>query len=1166
MSKKKKAKLLNNSIDGKFISFKDRIRFKKNKTEELSKLKLFYDYKEIETYIKKLAKIPEFKKYISGLPFPKNARELKEAPRLMITHSLDRELYWNACILSMYTNEINTFIRLREKFECFLLNGDYRNAKFILDKIEEELGFSIWLLENRIALIEESEGIEKQKEFVKSTNTNHIVSIMTYVLSVRAEKNVSYAKYESYIRKSIYERKREFHEHDINYYFTDYILFKLQPFSRLVGNYSNVLYFESDSSIIDRYLTFIKVGQIICSDSGLEKYLISLQRAISLIINKIDDYQINNICYYLGINSCYIHNDKSFNIIDMLDCYNTGRYQKCAEICPSYILKNPTSIEFYEIYIKSKIKLNEYNFVEKFDCIKDKIISYMVDIVVKNERAKDSFCELLKLIYIYSSHSWAIQLFMFLVREFHDDNPDITNFYITFGELNSYLHNPRQAMIFKETCSRMEFYSRLIDTYGDSYTVTLFKALISEKETGIATLEQVGLPLERYKKYKAQILRIYNCPLEAIDIYEELLNSEDFIIHQDAVTGLIRCYILTNMLDECLELMVSEILKNEKIVSILPLKELLDIIETSKDIDLSGNISLPIAYDIYTKYIESDKDIIKAEVCEDFLFSHNLDKPSKIIKYIEQIEKVKLVYFLKNVCIPQVLDSSPTYNSTEEIEKERMAVCQLLVTLDPQNSDVYSEEIKSITQRLIIKNGIREIEQSKIYVNVEGIKKSIEKTFKESYNRYLSLPNFNEGEGIDNHSKKLRDMGIDLWLTIPRNEKYELFITMVCELRDAFVSSNEYGLDGYLSTGIRHGTLLSKLRNPIEVNYLITQKDNITGIYKDNEYWKNKYYGINVNTLTQLLTFLADFSRQIDELIELLRGEWIQIKTEEKGSKGLFDFTINRWMFSSELNAIKLDADVSSNYEEFVDIILNKLWEMTDISLERIRNEISTNLKCRFNSVFDILQQDISLIEQEVNFKELHSFINKSRTSIQYELDKIANWFKRSRESEINEYDISLPIDIGIEMIKNIYQSRTINLIIGKRTKCNLKGKTLKSFVDIVFILLDNIVKHCKIEDTAPEVKIEFFHEDEILYFVIENEISKDINIENSNEKLEQIRKALAEGKYMDNVRKEGGSGFHKIGKILRVDLKCSSEIDFSFSKNFTFKVVIRINVKGLKV
>ena len=79
--------------------------------------------------------------------------------------------------------------------------------------------------------------------------------------------------------------------------------------------------------------------------------------------------------------------------------------------------------------------------------------------------------------------------------------------------------------------------------------------------------------------------------------------------------------------------------------------------------------------------------------------------------------------------------------------------------------------------------------------------------------------------------------------------------------------SKEYGLDGYLSTRIRHGTFLNHIRSVFEAHNLMSQKSS-DGLYRDNEYWKDRFPQPLHGKSVQLQNEIKRFSKTIDDLTE----------------------------------------------------------------------------------------------------------------------------------------------------------------------------------------------------------------------------------------------------------------------------------------------------------
>jgi len=115
--------------------------------------------------------------------------------------------------------------------------------------------------------------------------------------------------------------------------------------------------------------------------------------------------------------------------------------------------------------------------------------------------------------------------------------------------------------------------------------------------------------------------------------------------------------------------------------------------------------------------------------------------PSELLSASSAPPDKKLLQFLHRVCVPKVMAKSYHLKGTEALEAERIKLCQYLSEHDPANKTTYFQEISDITQRSIIRKGIRQIDESKIYVDELGIRSTGEKILKERFQRFMEYSN-----------------------------------------------------------------------------------------------------------------------------------------------------------------------------------------------------------------------------------------------------------------------------------------------------------------------------------------------------------------------------------------------------------------------------------------
>lgn len=1137
---------------GKKNEFSGRNRLSmSNKTfrDALSEAKSDLDTMEIPNFINKFSEIPYYNKdLLFQHPFPKKIEDMAHSRLLYNSQDLLREIIWTASIISNFSAEINKILYKRKKINRLILKGCYKDAKIELDEMEKEFGYSYWLLENKMFLIHNLEGLEKHKEYVNGIKNENrkINGLIKYILnynSAKVEDNVPFDKYELIIKEALFWNK----EQKISEATNNYLKFKLLDNSTKEKlDFIPITIFESNTPLIDRYINLIKVLKRLDSDDENKKIISNVRE----ILTKIDDDESQRLLKQKKYNN--------INFIELVDMYTVGNYQEFLEMSKKELMEKPELIDLYPLFVKARIYSNNLEFkIFQEESLIDSILDKLSNIYLSNNKFDESYSELVKITYIFHNEVWASQLRGLIDEARTSKNKQSSDVFQRIYLENLLPDNPLSIIRQEKANKEIEnYFIEVLDEYETSSTLNLYNNYYSYNDED---LKVVNIPEYRKKSFLGRILFLKGCYKESQVIYEELSESANELISLEGKVGLIECYIKLKEFLLAVQKITEAYVNSKVLIRQFPIKELINEIENDEyDEKLREDISLSILYDIYSKNFSTEKDYEKADACEDFLLIKNLEKPSDInFKRLEkEIDKNLIVYYLKNITVENVIDSFPVFNNTGEVENERIAICRILSEHDNNNSQKYQEEIKKITQKQIIKRGLEEVEKSKIYVDAEGIKTSLYKTNKESYQRYIALLKANIDDsksGFFQLEENLDYEGQLIDLMIPTDEKTQLLYRMVFDTRDSFVSSNEYGLDGYLSVGIRHGTLSGQLRAPLEQEFLITQKDSESGKYILADIWKNKYMDSQIRLL---VNGFDKFGKTIDDIILKLRTEWIQIRTEKNERDGLFNFIIT----VEELDELKSKVDVSTSYDEFMDMVFELLWKKTDTSLLNIRRMIREDLKVKFDDAFSEFLIFLDRQKNELDVVDIKSRIAKAQTTIQYELTKVSNWFKRNDASETSDYSVDLPINIAMEWIKNIYNEQQIKFIEKEITDFKLKGRTLKSFSDIAFILFDNIIKHSKVSGEIP-TGIKLDKVDDVIILSCSNQIDSSLVSEDKKKELDALKNKINKETDYQNVKIEGGSGFYKIKKIVSVDMGYSSNINFEYDENI-FGVEIKIKLK----
>ncbi len=1076
--------------------------------------------------------------YISKIYFPKKYERIGNNGFYLSRESFETEFLWLSLLLDINHKVINSFVKMEEEYDVYLLTGQYDKALKLIDVIDNNFGVSVWSIEQRINILELNYGTDVQRDFTNALTANEEihpgVRLQLMLYGWRAEKNISYRLYNFYFRR-LNDKNDEYLWFKANFY----------GISTLKG-LENILAIDMDAPLIDMYQNFLKMCQYIFVANN-QQLLNILKKSLKQTRQIVDERLVNLRALLLHDFNQNIINSEA---VQILDNYTSGKYEEVIKGIIDEFKKGSLQADYPEILAKACIK-GKFSLPKIEMPILEKIISNMEIVLLKGERYHEAIEELLKIITTYQSQKWTTRINTFLLEG--QFSKDINR--IKAGFANTFFGNPLQGYYIQKE-NQAEFFRRLKRAFPLSPSITLH-SIMTDDNTNFDDLEKLEIPQERKTKYTARMYRRFGEVEREKELYLQLICNADPITNHDATIGLLDCFIDLKELREAIRLVADCAIENTNYLLGLPINRVLDEIERVKRHDLWGDINLSIAYHVYSKFFGRKKDGIMAVACERFLKSNGYKRPSEID--VSKFSKPALIYYLRNVCVIPVLDASYVYAGSEEVEKERILVCQLLSLLDIPNANEYTNEIKKITQRIAIKQNIRKIEDGKIYVDTEGIKSNLVKTLGETYVRFMSI----ESHNLDTFVMELRKIMPDMQYRIFNDEKRELFESLFLEFRNHFTAA-EYGLENCLSTGIRHGVIGSSLRKPFEVANLITVKDAVTGEYLDNEYWKNRLNFLSNENLSIIMEHLAIFSKETDLLIETLRTKWIQIRTEVCNEEGVFDFKL----CSAELKKLQKECEEATSFEEFSDIIFGYFWELTNRGLVNMRQKIDLDFKRQFNNLFDNLLKDINCVagSNKIICNELCDSIAKARTDLQHDLHRIVSWFERSSESKIADYDIELPINIGVEIINNINPTKRIEPDITIKSKLQLKGNTLRSLVDVIYILLENSIKHSCVRRDELKLSIAFQDNNGEFQLEIENIVSDNVAKLVNMEELSNLKNTINNGVSLEKARSEGGSGFFKIAKILKYDLKCPYHIDFGFSESPSFWVKVKIDFRNVLV
>lgn len=1067
---------------------------------------------------------------------PKEYSQLRENKVLGFSGNLEGELAWSVQSLSKYSDLINKFTELNLVFEKAILLDDNKTGLGVLKRIDDEICKSYWGIENLFSTIQNLEGDEGNWALLQELNSktkDYYTLFFNGTFSKKAESGITLLQY---------KRDIEAEMNTLSGDDSEYLLFKLGYF--FVEDYTQYAYItftENASSIIDRYLTIIDV---VFEISNIESHTTLVAEVINeLEVLGIKDLRIKRLKEISGIENDFKINDELFEI---LDSYTIGDYSNVIINIKNFLKENPDCIEVYDIYIKSLVEQNRDFEKTNVSTIIDNILENLFSIYKRDVNYYTSRENLLKIYLAFPKINFFKRL-LGLVSDLTGikSTKDVfsNSFYVY-----SRFSNP-SIIIAKKKLKNYYNHNIYLKEHAS------FKVNQSIAHNDFSEISKMNIPDNKINLYKARGSFFNDNYFDSINILENLLLEKELkvYIEEEAIQLLFYSYLFEKHYDKAVSLFVDSFFKNKFLVERLNADLLYNFI-LQNDYNLATSIDLPIFF-----YLNNANSYQKYVSLEIYLEHINVDKPSEIGNEI--VENEKSLFLLEKICDLKVLNYfySVFLNDNEVIE-ERKDILRKLTSVDKSKSNIYLEELASITQKEKIKSIIQVVNDGKIKLNFSRIKDNKDINLENNFNRFVKFREFAKENNltvldtqilIENYLSELTSDSSKL-----QDASFVQFKSVYFEVVEHFLFSEEHGLDGDISTRIRHGVLENQIRKIFLNTNLIALK-NKKGNYEDIEYWNE--YGENDGYLNEVILkfqeVLKKFSKSIDDKIDYIINEQMQVFSNRyrKKKKGLFNY-----YFTEEYLWI-LYKDITENiqdYDAFMNTSFDILKDHTDLLLINIKDYFRDTLNIEFNSYMEELEGDIKELfpVQAPIFSELFQVINNTKFLIQKELDLISEWFKISNPILDYTLDVKTIIETSVESINLIHAKNKINANINDSSDLLLQG--FDYYIIIFGILFENIIKHSGIESS--EIDVEVITGSELVRIEKNDLTSFHVSIKNEvcnvdedflREVFETIKENWSNKLYKVNT--EGGSGFNKIKRILKYDIKCFDSIfDYSITGN----------------
>lgn len=1105
---------------------------------------------------------PAYKGFLWPAPFPKTFADQPASGSAMY-FSFARELAWAASAISAYGAELSGFVTLRMQVEQTFLTGDLDQLDHLLSLVETRYGQSLWLLDQRLNQAQQFINLPAKhrifSQVVNDKRVSHSIKAYASWLSYRSATQVSPDEIDRLLSDFAHLR------HALDY-LAHLLLGRCPPVDeKLAGE---MISHCDTLSAIDRYLFLLSTLQALFANNGPNTpSALFIKETLEYLSKSVNDEQLNRLSFAWGDGRT---KEVDTNLLFSLDDYNRGDFNSVVTRLSSAPVPAFT-VEVAAVAVQAGL-LSESTCAwpptHHERAILNEIVSDLTLISSFADGGVEARIRLQKLVLSFAGAAWSSSLALILDRQKLDDRAFPCPPSHSYHALRAQLDQPLLAFAFRDITD-VERYLNAFRTKGDgSPTFAILLSLCRNQQLDASVPAQLG----RRALIEALRLARHGSFSKASDILQEVVKEDDRFLSYEAAVLLVRCFVLEERLALAADLSARLFIDSRYFGVVLPIKELVDKLMPWHDAPMAttetrGRLSVAVMFDVYSRYVSSDRDAQRADAYKDVLRRSNVMRASELPGAAPQLPREELIYFLRYVCVPDVLDQSLALSSTRAVEDERAAILVALSELmaDPKKPApaALKDELREIRTRQVVRETTLRLDQSKVYVNVDAIRRNIDVTMRENWNRYRLM--LLQGDSDSTHDKIMRivrtatgEQVTLITLTNPLTERSSLFHKMVIELRDQFTFNKEFGLNSNLSTNIRHGYVLRELRGPFVGLHLITNKDSESGSYYANHHWLDRILDDSPESRQRLTELLDTFSRQIDDEIEHLNRQLLRIRTDQNPT-GLFVYAIS----DLTLPTIEQAHRDIETYEEFMSNIFSLFWYSTDINLKRVRETLTGPIAASFAQ--SLAQLELGLRDEgfALTLPSLFSLITLARTDMRTAIGRVASWFTLSGNNEYQDFDLEITYQAGLQTVKTYYANVNIKSSYIANKPIILQGWSLPMFARLFFLLLDNAGMHGARQRDSLTVSAAAELFEGTLYLSIRSDLPTDTDMERLGAKVTQINAEYGQDKAVDLLGEEGGSGYPKMWKLLNFDLATEHTLHVSCDGS-EFVVDILMSAKGI--
>lgn len=1093
-----------------------------------------------------------------SLPSDLSALRVAEIPKAPTP--LD-ELYWGAAILASFSPAIHRHWTLTSDLSRAILIGENERAEELLIQHEKELGPTFWGLENRVALIQRAYGLQEQKTYVQEVSEkadDSFISLFADMISQRNEESVNLSRFLSEFRNVVNSKIEDA-------YYRTYLMYRFAgvvPDS--LDHLATIVRYELSVSPIDLYETFLLVtAHALGAFPGAAP---EIAKVLDLI-EPTGDFRLDKLKFLAGCRTGKWPDAR--RPVPVAEKLVEGNWAPAALLAVSWLEEDPTDMEAAIVRARCCALLGT---VPTAACFRDELVSSLARLYLRDDLYSSTFTQLQRWALNFRWMTFAPALGGILAMEqgspwFHGDGwrtaARAGGRYLDVGDLE----------VLGRTIG-----SRAAEA-GRSRLAGTLSAAVSKAEEGGGLGEEdsagVYRPIQvialakgatKYKDWQAALNLLTTMPSEV----ERLWRLE-------ATSLQLECLVKLGDIGRAVRLITSSYLTDPNSVPNLPVKDVLQGQSYRALETLADDVDVLIALDLYLRLQEDEAQRANLRyLFEEFFMRRRVERPSELLAGDHGLSLEQEVYFLRYICVPSTMDVLTGIGSSRALMQERIGLCGRLAEIDPANARMYQEESRSLATAIRIDEGLRFFDQSRVHVDTEGLTRWANRELADMYARVGLLAGISfrtqEFESLlDQINKIIKERGRkpsrDPAVLVVTTAAGQQLDTLLQTLRTQYLLNPEYGLDGFLSVRVRHGSLVGTLRSQLEQRQLLTKQDGVTGVYENNDHWLDPSVAPGDREGRVHLSYaLSHFSEEFDRLLYSINDDLMHVRSDEK-PRGMFDLSVREF-----LDALKQISGVNSRdlprlideglaFDDFLQTCFQALWYALSRSLRAVRDYLDTDVRSEINNLFTQLREKVSSICGPRG-AELYTELVSASTDVQTALTSVKEWFVGDPARE-NRTSFSLEdvVKMARDIAHNIHQGFTFQINLDEGVKARVRSDQLARVLDIFNNAFDNVYAHAGWRDgSTVDISVVETKVDQLKLRISNGVLLGTVNSV-VEAKLGVIRSEIATGEYRNRLRAEGGSG---LIKIMRAALQLNgNDLVFGFAQEkFFLEVVVGLETQ----